>query len=104
LNNNYKLFYDNEIVDDKFKLVIEVHGCQHYKISNFHSMQANKKNSTPEEEFEYSLEKDKIKKEFALKNGYYYLEVPYWTDNKNEDWKKLIDNKIREIQEEVNSE
>jgi len=28
------------------------------------------------------------------------LEIPYFTDNENEDWKKLINNRIFELMEE----
>jgi len=30
-------------------------------------------------------------------NNYHYLEIPYYTDDKKETWKKLIDDKINEI-------
>ena len=43
------------------------------------------------------LKIDEFKKQFALNNGYFYLDIPYWTDNDNEDWKRLIDNKIFDI-------
>ena len=41
--------------------------------------------------------KDKIKKEFALSQGYHFLEIPYWSDDKDNTWKQLINNKIQEI-------
>lgn len=53
---------------------IEVHGEQHYKLCNWHYRQAKRNQTSPEEEFEYQKHKDKIKKKFAKKNGY-YIEV-----------------------------
>lgn len=90
--------YDNEIVD--LKLIIEVHGCQHYQITGFAKMSARKFNTTPEHELEYLQWKDAYKKQYALDNGYYYLEIPYWTE-KDESYKDLIKNKINEILKEV---
>lgn len=29
--------------------------------------------------------------------GYFYLEIPCWTDDGNETWKKLIDNMMKEV-------
>lgn len=91
---NWRLKYDNEVID--LKLIIEVHGIQHYEVGYFHTLQAKNKNTTPEQEFEYGLWKDRYKKEYALSLGYYYLEIPYWTE-KDESYKTLIDNKINRI-------
>lgn len=98
LITNRILPYDNEVMlDDNKKLMIEVHGSQHYKITTWHKKWTEKKKTTPEKELEYQQWKDKIKKDYALSQGYYYLEIPYWTDDKEETWKKLIDDKIEEI-------
>lgn len=97
------MHFDNEIVSRNFNLIIEVHGVQHYKISPFQYKMAENMNISIEEAFEYQKWKDKYKKDFVLSCGYYYLEIPYWTDNKKEDWKKLIDDKIKEIMMEVNN-
>lgn len=91
----HKLPFDNEI--QELKLIVEVNGHQHYNIDFFHMLRANKINSTPEEEFEYCKWKDEYKKQYALEKGYEYLEIPYWTDDKEETYKKLIDKKISEI-------
>lgn len=74
--------YDNEI--DELKLIVEVHGIQHYHLSGFHEMSAKRKGTSPVKEFELIKQHDKIKKEHALKNGYIYLEIPYTfeTDDK----------------------
>jgi len=87
--------FDNEVRE--LRLIIEVHGKQHYEISWFHKLQAKHKNTTPEYELHYQKLKDRYKRIFAKRQGYFYLEVPFWTDNENDDWKKLIDSKIDEI-------
>ena len=94
---NRKLPFDNEIVD--LKLIIEVHGQQHYDITGFTYLSAKYHNSSVQEELEYQKWKDEYKKEYALNKGYSYLELPYWTFNDNT-YKTLIDNKIIELLEE----
>lgn len=86
--------FDNEIVN--LKLIIEVNGEQHYNYKAYSGIWGNK-NLTPEQQLHKRKLYDRYKKFIAYCNGYFYLEIPYWTDNKNEDWKKLIDNKINEI-------
>lgn len=92
----YKLPYDNDICVNNRRLIIEVHGQQHYQVTIFTITNANKKGVTPEEEFEYQKYKDQIKKEYAIKNGYEYLEIPYYAINNNL-YKDIIDSKINEI-------
>jgi hypothetical protein len=87
--------FDNEIKE--LKLIIEVHGEQHYRINGFHRKSAKQKKITVEESFNLQKERDKYKRIFALSQGYFYLEIPYWTDDKEETWKKLIDDKIKEV-------
>lgn len=93
----FKLLYDNEVILEKRNLIIEVHGVQHYRITSWVSLSGKKKGITPEQEFEYIKWKDEYKRKFAISNGFYYLEIPYWTDNEKEDWKHLIINKLKEI-------
>lgn len=94
---NYPMPYDNEvIIYDNARLIIEVNGEQHYKITEFVKMDAKKHNITPEEELKYLQWKDEYKKQYALSMEYYYLALPYWTFNDNS-YKTLIDNKIQEI-------
>ena len=95
---NCPLPFDNEI--EKLKLVIEVHGKQHYEITGFTYLTAEHYGTTAEEEFAYQIWKDDYKKKYALDNEYEYLEIPYWTEN-DESYKILIDNKINEILQEV---
>ena len=87
--------YDNEVVD--LKLIVEVHGEQHYIINGWHKRKAKKHNTTPEYELHMQQVRDRYKRIFAKSKNYEYLEIPYWTNNENEDWKKLIDNKMNEI-------
>jgi len=91
----HKLPYDNEIVE--LKLIIEVHGVQHYEINTWHKKIAKRNNTTPEYELHMQQVRDRYKRIFAKWQGYFYLEIPYWTDNKEVIWKKLIDEKIKEI-------
>lgn len=102
---NYKtnrlLPFDNEVVD--LKLIIEVHGAQHYKLTGFHYELSSKYDTTPEEELEYQQWKDQYKKEYALSHGYEYLEIPY-TAEANDTYKQLIDDKIAEINNKLKGE
>ena len=85
--------FDNEVID--LRLVIEVHGEQHY-IPNKVTSVWNRKDLTPEEQLYKRKLYDRYKKFIAYCNGYYYLEIPYWTE-KDESYKELINNKIKEI-------
>lgn len=91
---NYQLPFDNEIKE--LKLIIEVMGIQHYKINGFHKMQSKKNNTTPKYEFHMQQVRDRYKKIIAKSQGYNYIAIPYWTDDKDETWKQLINNKIKE--------
>ena len=84
--------YDNEIILTNGKhLIIEVHGKQHYKEGTGF--------------FKGNLKQrqlyDRYKKYIAWKNNYEYLELPYTSfEGKNKDqYKQMIDNKIKEILE-----
>ena len=88
--------YDNCI--ENLKLIIEVHGLQHYKITSWAIQVANNKGITPEDELKYQQWKDQYKKQYALDHGYHYLEIPY-TAERDDKYKILIDNKIKEITE-----
>lgn len=97
---NMPLPYDNELlINEKAKLIIEVHGNQHYrKESLFNKISARNNNTTPQKELEYIQRKDKFKMECAISQGYHYLVIPYWTaDNGSEKWKTLIINKLNEM-------
>jgi hypothetical protein len=88
-----RLPFDNEVID--LHLIIEVNGIQHYKLlSEDYSWLDNKK---PEEYLRQRKLIDRYKKAVAERNGYSYLVIPYWTDDKNENYKTLIDNKIQQL-------
>jgi len=91
----YKLPYDNEIC--KLKLIIEVHGEQHYLPDAYRTIW-KRDNMTPDQLLHQRKLYDRYKKLFALSKGYFYLEIPYWTE-KDESYKNLIDDKISEILE-----
>lgn len=86
--------FDNEIKE--LKLIIEVHGVQHYQDCSWYKVMAEKKNCTSQDIFLQRQEYDLYKKTVAESDGYFYLEIPYWTEN-DESYKALIDNKIDEI-------
>ncbi len=85
--------FDNEIED--LRLIIEVNGSQHYYESVYLG-NWGKENWSPEERLHYQQLKDRYKRFIAHHKGYFYLEIPYWTE-RNESYKKLIDNKIQNI-------
>ena len=93
---NYQLPFDNEIKE--LKLIIEVMGEQHYKeISKWIDKWSKNKDMNKKEILHYQQLKDRYKRIKVIQQGYFYIEIPYWTDNKKEDWKTLISNKINEI-------
>ena len=92
---NNTLPFDNEIRE--LKLVIEVMGLQHYQIGGYINQQAKHNGTTPGYELHMQKVRDRYKKFIAYKQGYEYLAIPYWTDNKSKDYKTLIDDKIKEI-------
>lgn len=93
--NKRPLPFDNEIKE--LKLIIEVHGIQHYQSNRWNNLQAKQHNTTSEYELHMQQIRDRYKRIFAKKRGYFYLEIPYWVDDKEETWKKLINNKIQDI-------
>jgi hypothetical protein len=91
----YALPFDNQVLELNF--IIEVMGIQHYSLTNFHNLQAKNNGTTPEYELHYIKLKDKYKKMYAKSKGYNYIAIPYWTDDKDETWKKLINENINII-------
>ena len=86
--------FDNEVVE--LKLLIEVHGLQHYEITSWAKVAAEKHGITPEEELQRLQDRDEYKRQCAIQCGYFHLVIPYWTE-KDESYKNLIDEKINEI-------
>ena len=91
---NYPMSFDNEIKE--LKLIIEVNGVQHYEPSFFIRLTAKKYGISTQEAFHQRQYKDEYKKQYALDNGYHFLEIPYTAEN-NDEYKDLIDSKINEI-------
>lgn len=89
--------FDNEIILECEKhLIIEVHGQQHYKEGLYRSTNKSLHKSL-EPKLHYQQLKDRYKKIYAIQNGYYYLEIPYWAIVNSNAYKTLIDDKIKEI-------
>jgi hypothetical protein len=78
-------------------LMIEIHGKQHYEITQYTRLYANRARISDEEALFLQQQRDRMKKEYALSiPGYYYLELSY-KEIKDNSYKTLIDNKIQEI-------
>lgn len=87
--------FDNEIKD--LKLIIEVNGEQHYKKNSLFNVEyAKRYGISLEDAFNNRVYLDNYKKMYALEKWYNYLEIPY-TSEKDDYYKILIDNKIRDI-------
>ena len=92
---NHLLPYDNEIPE--LKLIIEVNGVQHYQEkSSWNVLNAKTNNISEKESLLQQKHRDKIKKDYAIKNGYKFIEIPYWKIY-NDSFKQLIDDCIIEI-------
>ena len=95
--------YDNEIIlDNGEHLLIEVHGGQHYNLQTGNSKWI--KDLTPEQYLHERKLYDRYKRIYAIKHNYNYLEIPYTAFDKQETYKKLIDNKINEIKQIKNKD
>lgn len=90
----YIMPFDNEILE--LKLIIEVHGIQHYQPCYFTEKQAEKYKISVEEAFAEQQWRDEYKKQYAINHGYEYLEIPY-TEETNHNYKRIIDEKIKQI-------
>ena len=93
--------YDNEVIfPNRQHLIIECHGEQHYKVTNFAKQTSRRYGCTPEEAFEYQIAKDTFKEKYAIDHGYHYLVIPY-TAEKDDIYKTLIDEAITSIYNNV---
>lgn len=82
--------YDNELID--YKIIIEVNGAQHYQNK---TIWFGKTEEEQKYHFEYQKWKDQYKKEYAIKKGYKFLELPYWMFNDDtyiKEMEKVINN------------
>ncbi|MCI7208482.1 MAG: zinc-ribbon domain-containing protein [Clostridium sp.] len=90
--------FDNEVILENGKhLIIEVHGGQHYNVKYYKT-----KCKLSKEDAEKSLHQrklyDRYKRIKCIQSGYEYLELPYTAfDKGSKKYKKIIDNKIKEI-------
>jgi hypothetical protein len=80
----------------KINVFIEVHGSQHYRITNYHYKQAKRKNTTPEEEFKKQKHRDRIKKKYCKDNGH-YIEVNLLKIKTTEDAIEYIEKELDKI-------
>ena len=91
--------FDNEIILENGKhLIIEVHGGQHYYITG-ENHRYLKEEQTPEGYLHQRKLYDRYKCIKCIQAGYEYLEIPYTAFDKEETYKDLINNKIKEILE-----
>ena len=82
--------FDNEIIlENGEHLIIEVHGEQHYRVDGLYTK--------TQEDLNKRKLYDRYKRIKCIQAGYEYLEIPYTAFDKKETYKKLIDNKIKEI-------
>ena len=89
--------FDNEIVLENEKhLIIEVHGEQHYDTHLYETRYNYTKDKAKYKLHERKLY-DRYKRIKCIQAGYEYLEIPYTAFDKKDSYKKLIDNKIKEI-------
>ena len=89
--------FDNEIELENGKhLIIEVHGEQHY-YRHFYMTIKKMTKEEAEKELHYQQVKDRYKRIKCIQIGYEYLEIPYTAFDKKETYKKLIDDKIKNI-------
>ena len=87
---NHPLPFDNEIILENEKhLIIEVHGSQHYIYGSAYCR--------TKEDLHYRQLKDRYKRIKCIQAGYEYLEIPYTAFDKKDTYKKLIDDKIKNI-------
>lgn len=94
----YKMPYDNDILlPNGEHLIIEVHGSQHYYVTEYTKRTARAEGKTPEQVLHEQQERDKIKKDYVLSlDHYHFLELRFsWF--RGVKYKTLIDNKINEI-------
>ena len=84
--------FDNEIILENGKhLIIEVHGRQHYYFSK------NSSYCKTKEELHYRQLLDRYKRIKCIQAGYEYLEIPYTAFDKEDTYKKLIEDKIKTL-------
>ena len=73
---------------EELNMVIELHGRQHYHVTNFGDLSA----AAAKKNFRNMQARDNMKKYAATSAGYFYVEIPYTLKNKlnNETLKELL--------------
>lgn len=90
-----RLRYDLEIKE--LKIIIEIHGKQHYEICGYHLLESKRLGISPEEVYLISKKRDEFKQKYAIDNGYNYLIISYKDIQKNDRYQKIIDDYIENI-------
>lgn len=80
---------------------IEVHSWQHYKLDTWHKRLADKKGTTPEEEFKNQKHRDRLKRRFARKHGT-YIEVDLRKIKTTEEAIEYVESILEKIKDEKN--
>lgn len=93
---NRFLPFDNELHINDDILIIEVHGRQHYEAFGWNITNAKSNNITALQSLEYQQWKDNLKKQYALSQNAYYLEISY-ISIENGSYEALIDKMISSI-------
>lgn len=95
-NKRTKKYMPFDIYIPSFNLFVEVHGQQHYYVGGWTKLKAKLEKRTPKEILLLQKERDKDKKEYALKNGY-YLEINLVKIKTIKEALKILKSKIKEI-------
>lgn len=90
--------FDNEVI--ALRLIIEVHGRQHYELINDSYPWLN--NLTPEQYLHKRKLYDRYKKFIAHINNYNYLEIPYW-EFEDETYQTTILTELKRIKGDNNN-
>jgi hypothetical protein len=67
----YDIYISGGKIPEANGIYVEINGKQHYEITWYYKLKANKNNTNIEEEFKNRKKLDKIKKKFANNNGIY---------------------------------
>ncbi|MPL95082.1 hypothetical protein SDC9_41245 [bioreactor metagenome] len=73
---NLPLPFDFELIEQK--IIIEVHGQQHYQSKGLHREHSKRSGYSEEKELYEQQWRDAFKQKYALDHGYLYLPIPYW--------------------------
>ena len=95
---NHGMPFDNEIIVNGIHLLIETQGKQHLMIEPYRETSYFlEKELTPQQALHKRKLYDRYKKYIAFCNGYFYLAISYSDIYGTNRYKRIIDNKIKEI-------